>query len=294
MDINNSKLSIIIPALNAEKELPELLNALHQQRRQPDEIIIVDSSSTDNTVRICGSDSDVRLIQIDRKDFDHGRTRDMALRESIGDIVVFLTQDAVPANKEFLERLIAPLENDYVAVSTGRQLPKADASTMERLVREFNYPAESHIRSKADIPRMGIKTFFCSDVCAAYNREIYLKLGGFEHPLKTNEDMFFAAAAINSGFCIAYSADAQVFHSHNFTLKEQYKRNYIQGYEIERHRKELGNVSQESEGMKLVKYVGKELLQHGNVASFIYFGFDCVARLMGSRGGKKAYQKDIR
>jgi len=285
------KTTVIIPTLNAEKELPDLLAALHAQKHAVDELIVVDSASDDRTAEICRADPAVALIPIERKDFDHGKTRDMALRRSSGDVVVFLTQDALPADENLLTNLIAPLSEDGVAVSAGRQLPKKDATRMERLVRAFNYPAESYIRSKADLPRMGIKTFFCSDVCAAYNRSVYLELGGFDYPIKTNEDMFFAARVINAGYRIAYAADALVYHSHNFTLKEQYARNYIQGYEIERHREALNNAAQESEGMKLVKYVSKDLLRHGHFFSFIHFGFDCCARLLGSRAGRKAWQK---
>ncbi len=285
-------ISVIIPTLNAEKELRGLLEVLHKQNLGADEIIVVDSESTDKTVEICKADPSITLFQIERKDFDHGKTRDMALRKSLGDIVVFLTQDAIPANDEFLGNLIAPLSQEKVAVSTGRQLPKKDATRMECLVRTFNYPEKSYIRSKEDLPNMGIKTFFCSDVCAAYRRDMYLELGGFDYPIKTNEDMLFAAKVINAGYRISYTADALVYHSHNFSLREQYKRNYIQGYEIERHKKELSNVAQETEGMKLVKYVGKELVKRGQVGTFVHFGFDCIARLAGSRAGKKAYNKN--
>lgn len=288
----SNKISVIIPTLNAEKELPYLLAALHKQKRKIEEIIVVDSASTDETVNICKKDGSIKLIQIERKDFDHGKTRDMAFKESIGDIVIFMTQDSIPANSGLIDRLVAPLEEGKAVLSTARQLPKKDASRMEQLVRAFNYPEKSHIRSKNDIQRMGIKTFFCSDVCAAYKREIYFELGGFDYPIKTNEDMFFAAKVINSGYRIAYVADALVYHSHNFTLKEQYKRNYIQGYEIERHIEALNNVSQGGEGMRLVKFVSKELLKKGYIGSFIRFGFDCCARIMGSRAGKNRARKD--
>ena len=299
-------ISVIIPTLNAEKELPGLLEKIKAQRLAPmgtdpngalhhggqsplvPEIIVVDSESTDRTVAIA-EEAGVRVLSVARKDFDHGRTRDYALRESSGEIVVFLTQDAVPANDSFLENLIRPLSEEKVAVATGRQLPKADAHLMERLVREFNYRSYSHIRSEDDVSEMGIKAFFCSDVCAAYNRQIYLELGGFEYPLKTNEDMFFAAKAIHSGYRVAYAAEALVYHSHNFTYQEQYNRNYIQGYEIERHRKLLGEVSQENEGMKLVKHVTSGLLRQGQVFDVFRFGTDCFARLTGSRAGRKQY-----
>lgn len=282
----SNKISVIIPTLNAEKELSHLLSALHNQSRKIDEIIVVDSMSTDETVKICKKDNSVKLLEIDRKDFDHGRTRDMALKESKGDIVVFMTHDAIPARSSLIENLVAPIENGEAVLTTARQIPKKDASRMEKFVREFNYPDKSHIRSKADIQKMGIKTFFCSDVCSAYKREVYFELGGFDYPIKTNEDMFFAAKVINSGYRIAYVADALVYHSHNFSLKEQYKRNYIQGYEIERHSEELHHVSQGGEGMKLVKYVSKALLKKGHIISFVHFGFDCCARFLGSRAGR--------
>lgn len=285
------RVSVIIPTLNAENELPELLERLHKQSREIDEIIVVDSESDDNTYEICKSDVLVRFFTIERKNFDHGKTRDMALREANGNVIVFLTQDAIPADDHLIEKLIAPLSNENVAVSTGRQLAKDSATYMERLVRSFNYPPESSLRTKSDIFRLGIKAFFCSDSCAAYNKEIYLKLGGFDYPIKTNEDMFFAAKAIKNGYAVSYTADAKVFHSHNFTLKQQYKRNYIQGYEIERHKDLLCDVSQTGEGIRLVKYVSKELLKKGRFLSFFRFCFDCAARLFGSRAGRRAAQQ---
>ena len=286
--MKNYKLSLIIPTLNAEKYICPLVDSINNQTIVPDEIIIVDSESDDQTVESVKNKPNVKVIQIKRNEFDHGKTRDMALRSSIGEFIVFMTQDAIPNNEYFIERLVSPFFMDeMIVLSTGRQLPKPDASKMEQLVRAFNYPAESKVRSKDDIPEMGIKTFFASDVCSAYRRKIYEELDGFDYPIKTNEDMFYAAKVINAGYKIAYCADAEVLHSHNFTLKEQYKRNYSQGYEIERHRDILGKSSQESEGMKLVKYVSKGLLKKGRILSFIHFGFDCCARLMGSKKGKK-------
>ena len=293
MSNNLCKVSVVIPTLDAETELPDLFNALTGQKLLADEIIVIDSQSSDRTASFAEK-AGARVLNVARKDFDHGRTRDLALRESVGDVVVFLTQDAVPANDRFLENLIRPLSEEKVAVVTGRQLPKTNAYPMEKLVRWFNYPAESHIRSEKDVERMGIKAFFCSDVCAAYNRKIYLELGGFDYPLKTNEDMFYAAKAIRGGYRVAYAADALVFHSHNFSPKEQFERNRIQGFEIERHRAILGEVSQESEGMKLVKYVTSGLLRQGQVVEVFRFGMDCCARLFGSRAGRQEYHREKR
>lgn len=287
-------ISLIIPTLNAEQFIKPLFQMLMSQTVKADEIFIVDSESTDSTVQLCQKYENVTVISVKRKDFDHGKTRDMALRKTHGNIVLFMTQDALPANKCYIENLIKPLlQDEKIAVVSGRQLPRENATKTEKLVREFNYPPVSNIRQKSDIEKYGIKTFYCTDVCAAYNRKIYLELGGFEYPLKTNEDMFFAAKAVQSGYKVGYVSDAEVIHSHNFTLKQQYKRNYIQGYEIEKHKDLLGHVSANSEGMKMVKKISLKLLREGAIVSFVHFGFDCCARFLGNRNGKRiALKKD--
>ncbi|MDO4179034.1 MAG: glycosyltransferase [Phascolarctobacterium sp.] len=283
-------LSVIIPALNAGKEIANLIELISRQSVKPDEIIVVDSASDDDTVVQCGRFSEVRVIPISRSDFDHGGTRDMALRQSKGDIVVFMTQDAIPKNEYLLENLLKAFDDSNVACAMARQLPKPDATPMEIAVRKFNYPATSFTRSLEALPKYGIKTYFFSDVCAAYRRDIYLKLGGFEHPLKTNEDMFYAANVIRNGYKTAYVAVAEVLHSHNFSLKEQYERNYLIGFELARHKDILGETKTYGEGLKLVRQVCLELLKQGHVFSIVRFFFDCVARVSGNWRGKRVWK----
>lgn len=282
------KISLVIPTLNAAEEIGVLLQSLLAQTVAPDEILVVDSASVDATVSIAKECPGVRVISIERKDFNHGLTRDMALRESTGDIVCFMTQDAVPANDKFVENLIAPILSDgQIAISSGRQLPKADARRFEQLVRAFNYADVSYVRSKADISRLGIKTYFATDVCAAYRKTQYVQLGGFG---KTNmsEDMLMAAKAINAGYKVAYAADAEVYHSHNLTLREQYQRNYAIGAFLETNKDVVNCESEVREGSKLVKSVSKSLISEGNIPELFAFGFDCAARLLGNRAGRKS------
>ena len=289
MNINEkNKISVIIPVLNAEKYIKSLLDMLFNQTVRPDEIVVVDSESEDNTIAICKQYPNVRIISILRKDFDHGKTRDMALRTCNSEFILFITQDAYPQNRYYIENLIKPFSHDEkIAISSGRQIPRNDATHMEKCIRNFNYPENSSIRSKDDVERLGIKTFFFSDVCSAYRKDIYEKVGGFDFPLKTNEDMFYAAKVIKEGYKIAYTADAKVVHSHNMSLKEQYSRNYIQGYEIERHKDILCNVSQSVEGIKMVKQVSLQLIKDRHLLSLMHFGLDCFARILGSKNGTK-------
>ncbi len=285
-------ISVIIPTLNAEHEIETLLIALDRQSIQPNEILVVDSASDDKTIELVQKHKGVRLLQIDRQDFNHGTTRDKALRESSGDFVCFLTQDAVPVSDDYLKRLIAPMVDDSdIALVSGRQLPKADARRFEQLVRGFNYPDSPSVRSKCDLEKLGIKTFFASDACSAYRRIAYLECGGFDH-VNTNEDMLMAAKFIASGMKVAYEPHAEVFHSHNLTPAQQFARNRAVGFFLETHADDLMHASEIGEGGRLVKAVSSQLLREGNLVEFIAFGVDCCARLLGNRAGRRAARKE--
>lgn len=286
------EISVIIPTLNAEHEIDGLLIALEHQSIQPVEILIVDSASEDKTIELVRQHKRVRLLKIDRQAFNHGTTRDMALRESSGDFVCFLTQDAVPVSGDYLKRLVAPMvEDPSIALVSGRQLPKADARRFEQLVREFNYPDSPSVRSKGDLEQFGIKTFFASDTCSAYRRSSYLECGGFDH-VNTNEDMLMAARFIASGLKVAYEPRAEVYHSHNLTPSEQFARNRAVGFFFETHADDLVHASEIGEGGRLVKAVSSQLLREGNLLEFIAFGVDCCARLLGNRAGRRAAKKE--
>lgn len=280
------KISVIIPTLNACSELAELVFALRRQVVSPDEIIVVDSQSDDGTAELAEK-LGTTVLRIDRKDFDHGGTRDMALRKSCGDVVIFMTQDAMPADERAIERLIAPLDDPRVAAVGGRQLPKADARPFERLVREHNYPAASRIWGSEAIEDTGVRAFMISDVFAAYRRSAYLEVGGFDHPIMTNEDMLMVQKLLGAGYRIAYAGDAQVLHSHNLTMRQQYKRNYIVGRTMKRYEARFCHVQEMGEGMALARAVLIALLRKGQLLEAVCFCFDCAARLLGNRMGRR-------
>ena len=284
-------ISVIVPTLNAGRQIDTLLTRLEQQTRKPDEIIVVDSSSEDITQEMIKRHPEVKLIVIDRKNFNHGGTRDAMLRESTGDFVLFLTQDAMPSGNDYIAKIVAPFADDEVALVYGRQLPRKDARPAEALVRKYSYGDESMVITKADIPSLGIKAFHSTDVCAAYRRTAYLEVGGFETDVLTNEDMFIAARFLHAGWMIVYEAIATVIHSHNFTFKQQYKRNYIQGVEIAKHKDILGDASLSGEGFSLVKYTLGGLLRQGHVIEAMRFTVDCGFRLIGNRNGQRAAAK---
>lgn len=286
-NLDDMKISVIIPTLNAEKYIGNLLMALMKQSVVPDEVIVIDSSSEDNTEDICVTFDKVKFISIDRKDFDHGGTRAMAAELAVGDYILFMTQDALPADNYYIENIVKPLSKEKIPMVSGRQCPREDARYTEKLTRYFNYPQKDFIRTQRDIPVCGIKTFFVSDVCSAYRRKEYEEVGGFPHPLPVGEDMIMAAKFIYAGYSIAYAANAKVIHSHNFSLKQQFRRNFDIGVYLSLYSEYFDGVTLNKEGAKMVKFVFGNLLKNNNLVESIYYICECIVKLMGNKFGKR-------
>ena len=285
-------ISVIIPTRNAEKDIERSLQMLQNQTVELDEIIVIDSQSDDKTESICRRMNKVVFIPVIQSEFDHGGTRDWAFRQSRGDFVLFLTQDAIPADEHYVEQLLSPFQDPEIAMVSGRQIAKKQASPIEKFVREYNYPPESNVRAHKDIPVLGIKTFFASNVCSAYRRSAYLAVGGFNSPIITNEDMLIAARLINSGYKIAYCAEAKVIHSHQLTLKQQFVRNYNIGVFMRKYKNDFRNISSSSEGMKMVKYVLSRLVKEKHIMQSVYFCVECVIKFIAYQlGSIKFLQK---
>ena len=276
---------MIIPTLNAADTLVELLGRLRAQTLAPDEVIVVDSDSDDGTAELARLAPGVRVITVAREAFDHGGTRDAALRQSTGDYVCFLTQDALPVDETYLEKLLAPFEDARIACVCARQTARPGATIAEQLTRAFNYPAESFVRDQSDLPRLGIKTFFLSDACSAYRRAAYLAVGGFEKHVLTNEDMLIAARMIAGGYRIAYQAEALVLHSHCLTLRGELRRNFDIGVFLRMYESELLGAKAESEGLRYVLAISGQMLRGGHGLAWARFIVACAAKMLGSRLG---------
>ena len=218
------KIAVIIPTLNGGEVWLDCLKALHQQVQQPDCVMIVDSGSTDGT-DMAALEAGFELIRIAREWFDHGGTRQMAARRFVAfDVLVYLTQDAVLASPDALAQLVAPFADPRVGTTYGRQLPRQGSGPIEAHARLFNYPPQSNTRTLADKAHMGIKAAFTSNSFAAYRAEALLAVGGFPESLILGEDMVVAARMLQAGWSVAYVAEAQVWHSHGYTLSQEFKR----------------------------------------------------------------------
>lgn len=282
------KISLIVPTLNAGKYIEPLLQRLKEQTVPIDEIVVIDSESNDDTVTKAQKFDGVKTMTVLRKDFNHGGTRDLAIQQTTGDIILCITQDALPCDEFYVERLIAPFaEDEKIAMASGRQVPRSDANPIEKLTREFNYPEVCFTRSMEDIPRLGVKTFFASDCCSAYRRSAYEAIGGFDKHILINEDMKIAAQFIYAGYKIAYVGTAGVWHSHNYSLKQQYTRNFDVSAFMTMHPDLFSGISATSEGIKMVKWVEKKLLSRGRFFSAAYYVVESGVKFLANRKGRK-------
>ncbi|MCF7970207.1 MAG: glycosyltransferase [Methylococcaceae bacterium] len=226
--MNKLSVGLIIPTKNAQATLGHILNIL---KNSPLEFstLIIDSSSNDQTVSIA-KDHKANVIVIPQADFNHGATREYARRQLNTDIVVYLTQDAIPVSADLIANLVKPLiEQDDIVVSYGRQIAQEGADIFEAFPRDYNYPDQSQVRSIKNIGQYGVYTFFCSNSCAAYKNVALDEIGGFKSVL-SNEDYFAVADLLQKGYKIAYVADAMVKHSHRYSLWQEFQRYFDTGY----------------------------------------------------------------
>lgn len=214
--------SVIIPTLEAGDLLEPLIENLRRQTCIPDEIIVIDSSSTDGTpdmaVRL-----GCKLLTTPRESFNHGKTRNSAALTATGEVLVFLTQDALPVNDRFIEELLKPLRNG-IAAAFARQVAHPGSRPTEAFARSFNYPPQSSVRTGNDLQELGIRTYFFSNVASAIRADIFLEMGMFPDNVIMNEDMLFCSTLIKGGHAVMYAAEAQVFHSHDYSILQTFQR----------------------------------------------------------------------
>lgn len=249
----NKSVDIIIPTYRPDETVVYLIKKLLKQTYPIHEIHIIDTETGIFPKELKNLSDIIRISKIKPEQFDHGGTRHEGAMQSHADIIVYMTQDAMPVNEYLIEELVKAFDNEKIAVAYARQLPNSKCNVIERYTRAFNYPEQSRIKSMEDLETLGIKTYFCSDVCAAYRKSVYESLGGFEEKTIFNEDMIMAAKIIQSGGLVKYVAEAKVIHSHNYNCKQQFQRNFDLAVSQVEHPEVFQNIKSESEGMRLVK-----------------------------------------
>lgn len=277
------RVDVMIPVYHPGEEFAKLLNALCRQSYPVENIIVMNTEKKFWNPQWEDFYPKVKVTHLKKEDFDHGGTRRAAAKLSNAEIMVFMTQDAIPADEHLIRNLVHPLLADpKVGAAYARQLARPDCAYLEKYTRSFNYPEKSSVKWEKDTDRYGIKTYFCSNVCAAYKKNIYEETGGFTEHAIFNEDMIYAGTMVKKGFGIAYAADACVIHSHNYSCSQQFHRNFDLGVSQAEHPEIFEGVPSEGEGLRLVKKSFIYLVKTGHIwlipgliaqSSFKYAGY---------------------
>ena len=195
MTYHTKKITVVIPVLNAGSNALLITDALKHQTLQPDEILVIDSASTDDSVHLF-EEIGAKIISIRREDFDHGGTRNVAFEKSKADVYIFMTQDAIPVDVNAFENLVRALfDNPNCGLVYGRQMPVSTAGAFARHARLFNYPAGD---------QTVVNTLFA-------------------------EDSIAAAKLLQRSWSIGYVPQAVVTHSHDYSLKQDFCRYFDVG-----------------------------------------------------------------
>lgn len=280
-------IGVAIITHNAKHHLPKCLPAFLNSPLKP-RVVVVNSSSNDGTVELA-QEMGAEVLLIPRSLFNHGTTRERARHYLNTDIVVMVTPDAYPLDDTLLETLTAPILSGSASVTYARQIPHDNASFFESFPRKFNYPEQSELRSIFDLNKYGVYTFFCSDTCAAYSNTALNEINGFESAL-FGEDTVAVAKMMRNGHKIAYVAEAVVKHSHNYSLKQEFKRHFDIGLS-RKHCEHLfqGAGKDSNRGSTYVKKLLKETAS-SKPHLLPYAFFQSLTKFAGYQLGRKSHK----
>jgi rhamnosyltransferase len=279
-------ISIICPLYNGEKYIESLHNSLKKQEKAhifSIEYILTESKdNSEELLKRIGA----KYKKIKPSEFSHSKTREEAAFKAQGEIIVFISQDIIINDMLWLYKLTNPIAEGECEASFSRQI--CDNNTIEKYIREKNYPKDSRIVSKDDIKTLGLRTFFYSDAASAIKKEIFMKLNGYDgKKLVINEDMYLAYKLITNGYRIKYCAASEVIHSHKFTLKQLYDRYYDTGVFLQENNYLLNHKANKA-GMGLLSYSVKRALQEKNIPVLFNIIPNFAARFLGQYFGKRS------
>ena len=284
---------VVIPVYKPDKKLQMVISRLMGQTIVPSNIFLIHTRSSEDDwhteqllQEVQTEYSVVQVVSIAQEEFDHGGTRDMAMHLCKSQYVLMMTQDAMPKNGKLIETL-RNAQGEKISVVFARQEPAKDCRIIERYTRTFNYPAESHsAMEKAAQTNNGIKSIFCSDVCAMYDRIAYEEVGGFPGKVIFNEDEIFAAKSLKAGYDIRYEAQAVVIHSHNYSGVQYFKRYFDLGVSQADFSYIFNEYHAEDEGIRLVKQTFRYLMKRKSYFDIPVLFYHSGMKLIGMKLGK--------
>ena len=205
--------SLVIRAFNEEKHLPRLFQGIRSQTVEDVEVILVDSGSTDSTVDIARSHG-AQIVHIPPAEFTFGRSLNLGIQAASRDLVVIASAHVYPVYPDWIELLLAPFRDGQVALAYGKQRGPATAKFSEQQIFHQWYPERS-------LPRQ--PNSFCNNANAAIRRRLWM-VNPYDETLTGLEDLAWAKWAMEQGYAVSYSAEAEVIHVHNETPRAVFNR----------------------------------------------------------------------
>ena len=261
---------IVIPVFRPDGRLKMCIERLLRQSVMPDRILlnVLYENPVDREIPEVYMDERIEVRYTPREEYDRAGSRDTILRELDSDIVIFMVQTAIPQNRYLIEKLTEPFKEERTAVVYGRHMTDEECSPIECCVRQFNYPPKGMTKSLEDAGKLGIRTFFNSNVCAAYRRRAYLETEGFGKRMIAGEDMLAASRLLEKGWQAVYAPEAEVIYYRNDDLHGLWKRNFDIGVAHAEHPEMIENTKLGKEGVRLGR-VTSALLRQNHMEEYL-------------------------
>lgn len=287
-------IDIVCPIYKNSETLEDLVLSFKKQKDVNIKNIVfpmtLSHTEEDDVIRDIIKRYNIISFEVEKEQFSHSLTREKAIREYCSSpIVVMISPDIRLANENTFYNLVKDIAEKKSVYNFARQI--CDNKSIEKYIREKNYPKESYFVSKEDIPNMQFMAYFASDACSAYDREVFIKLNGYQgYDIMMSEDTLYSKFVLDAGYKKKYCADAVVIHSHKYTLKQLYERYYDTG--VFHEQVNLFNDTKiEGSGKKLAFYVLKQAIKHFNIPVLFRWLPDMSARYLGMKKGKKEGKK---
>lgn len=290
------EVDIVVPVYKKLEEIKKFFSMLPTQEGVKINKIVTPftlcgNDEFDNQIREVLKENNAVWFEMDQTEFSHSMTREKAIRDFCEcEIVVLMSQDVVLCKKNSIYNLVKNI-NDEVVYVYGKQI--CTNNTIEKYIRAKNYGVENIIIDASMVEKMQLMAFFASDAFSALNRDIFIKLNGYQgYEVMMNEDQLYSKIIIDGGYKKMYVADAVVEHSHKYKLKQLYHRYYQTG-QFYKQVKIFDDYKSTDSGFALALYILKEALKHLDIPVLLRWLPDMAARYLGMRKGRKYIEKEI-
>ena len=287
-------IDIVCPIYKDSQTLENLVKSFNTQKDVKINKIVfpvtLSHTEEDDVIRDIIKRYNITSFELERSEFSHSLTREKAIREYCeSNIVVMISQDIKLTNDSVFFNLVKDIDSGETVYNFAKQI--CTNKSIEKYIRAKNYPSESYYVINDDVERMKFMAYFASDACSAYDRNIFIKVGGYcGYNIMMSEDALYSKIILDAGYKKKYCADAIVEHSHKYTLKQLYKRYYDTGI-FQSQVTFFKDVKMEGAGMSLAMYVLKQALKHFDIPVLFRWFPDMLSRYLGIKKGKKVGAK---